>query len=290
VVPLTLITALSRTPTVETIAIYSVVVVGVIVGVVLLFLHFQRRDRVLTTSAALKQLDELNRRTAPLINRQAPIHHQFRYVANSKGKYDRFDLVAFMRMQVLEYEGWFTQEINSRVEATRNYEKYRRSLDIEARSLLGTSTHPRVKPGAFEAIELRLFEKRQLRYPMPAASVSALVSYTSPQGQNSYSRGITWEFHHLVEGLQSARDERARQSSVQAMRARERQLMTPKLRMDILRRDGFRCRMCGASGRDGIALHIDHIVPVSHGGRTVETNLQALCDACNTGKSNHFVG
>ena len=48
--------------------------------------------------------------------------------------------------------------------------------------------------------------------------------------------------------------------------------------------------MCGASAADGATLHIDHIVPVSLGGRTVQENLQTLCQSCNLGKSNRFVG
>jgi 5-methylcytosine-specific restriction endonuclease McrA len=48
--------------------------------------------------------------------------------------------------------------------------------------------------------------------------------------------------------------------------------------------------MCGASASDGAVLHIDHITPVSHDGLTVPENLQTLCQSCNLGKSNRFVG
>ncbi len=67
---------------------------------------------------------------------------------------------------------------------------------------------------------------------------------------------------------------------------RERALLTESLRYDILRRDGFRCQICGATARDGVKLHVDHIVPVSKGGKTEPKNLRTLCDRCNLGKSN----
>ena len=57
------------------------------------------------------------------------------------------------------------------------------------------------------------------------------------------------------------------------------------LRFRILERDR-RCLACGKTPEDGIRLHIDHIKPFSLGGRTVESNLQTLCERCNLGKGN----
>ncbi len=67
---------------------------------------------------------------------------------------------------------------------------------------------------------------------------------------------------------------------------RQRSLVTPKLRYDILRRDGFKCVCCGRSVKEGAVLEVDHIKPVSQGGKTVPNNLQTLCRECNRGKSN----
>ena len=66
--------------------------------------------------------------------------------------------------------------------------------------------------------------------------------------------------------------------------AEQRRLMTDKLRYEILKRDGFRCQICGATQKDGVRLHVDHIYPVSKGGRTEPDNLRTLCERCNMGK------
>ena len=60
------------------------------------------------------------------------------------------------------------------------------------------------------------------------------------------------------------------------------------LRYQILKRDNFKCCMCGASPATDstIILHIDHIKPWSKGGETTLENLQTLCSKCNLGKSN----
>lgn len=68
----------------------------------------------------------------------------------------------------------------------------------------------------------------------------------------------------------------------------QRQLLTPSLRYDIMKRDGFRCVLCGRTSKDGIALHVDHILPVSKGGQTIPSNLRTLCDVCNLGKSDKY--
>lgn len=64
----------------------------------------------------------------------------------------------------------------------------------------------------------------------------------------------------------------------------KRKTISRKLRFHILQRDGFRCRGCGRGPNNGIKLVIDHIIPVDWGGLTEESNLQTLCEECNSGK------
>src|SRR6266852_9397815 len=57
------------------------------------------------------------------------------------------------------------------------------------------------------------------------------------------------------------------------------------MRAAVLVRDGGRCRRC----RRAINLEMDHIVPLSKGGKTEESNLQTLCRRCNRTKSRKLV-
>ena len=58
------------------------------------------------------------------------------------------------------------------------------------------------------------------------------------------------------------------------------------LRYEVLKRDRFRCVVCGRSPATtlGIELHVDHDVPFSAGGKTVAENLRSTCSECNLGK------
>ena len=55
-----------------------------------------------------------------------------------------------------------------------------------------------------------------------------------------------------------------------------------RLKVQVLMRDGNRCRICGAKCDGGIhKLHFDHIIPWAKGGETTLDNLQVLCSVCN---------
>lgn len=68
--------------------------------------------------------------------------------------------------------------------------------------------------------------------------------------------------------------------------AGQRALMTSKLRREILERDGYVCKNCGASQKNepNLLLEVDHIIPISKGGITSPDNLQTLCWRCNRSK------
>ena len=49
-----------------------------------------------------------------------------------------------------------------------------------------------------------------------------------------------------------------------------------RTRAVVMIRDGHRCQLCGAPATD-----VDHVLPVSEGGRDDPSNLRALCAHCN---------
>lgn len=72
--------------------------------------------------------------------------------------------------------------------------------------------------------------------------------------------------------------------------AGQRSLMTARLREYIKKRDNYTCKNCKVSTMDeaNLLLEVDHIMPVSKGGISIEENLQTLCWKCNRSKSNKF--
>jgi HNH endonuclease len=60
--------------------------------------------------------------------------------------------------------------------------------------------------------------------------------------------------------------------------------VSKRLRYEVLRRDNYTCRYCGAKAPD-VKITVDHVVPVALGGTDEPSNLVAACDACNDGKT-----
>lgn len=270
----------------------AVLVVGVVLfgAIVWALLVIRRRSIVRSASSAIKALDGLNDGYRPHFQKHPAIRHDFTARVESKAKYDRFNLGSYLSRSVLDNEQWFEQAIGQRAAPIQHYKSYRHDFDLIAHLELGKSGDPRLRPERFAAIERRLLHRRKLACPTPKARITSTVRYTSPQGKNSYASTITWDFEQLQYGLAAAQAERARQSTAQFLRKRERDAMTAGLRTKVMRRDSFRCQMCGAAQSDGVTLHVDHILPVSHGGLTILENLQTLCAHCNLGKGNSFVG
>lgn len=66
----------------------------------------------------------------------------------------------------------------------------------------------------------------------------------------------------------------------------ERAKVSNELRQEIFERDGYTCVNCGSTEKE--SLEIDHIMPISKGGKTEPDNLQTLCHDCNIRKENNI--
>lgn len=77
------------------------------------------------------------------------------------------------------------------------------------------------------------------------------------------------------------------QSPIGPVRRTPREI-SDRLRFRILLRDGFTCTSCGSSPVKyrGVELHVDHVIPWSKGGETIQENLTTKCKKCNLGKGN----
>lgn len=124
---------------------------------------------------------------------------------------------------------------------------------------------------------------------------SDLTSEDSSYSQSPYNRMFSsWtkaleEFVEFVNSNESLNSKDLRKNeNVGLSRSNTSRDPSLRLRYQVLKRDLFSCKICGASPakNPAVLLHVDHIQPWSKGGETVIENLQVLCEKCNLGKSN----
>lgn len=118
-------------------------------------------------------------------------------------------------------------------------------------------------------------------------SIEYKFTYTSAGGMARRSFGIPMTEETIAELIKTLENKLTQK----AFTAEQRNLMTTKLREYIKKRDNYTCCNCGNSiyKEPNLLLEIDHIIPVSKGGCTVEDNLQTLCWKCNRAKSNKIL-
>jgi len=61
---------------------------------------------------------------------------------------------------------------------------------------------------------------------------------------------------------------------------------SPALKKQILKRDNYKCVICGMGRKEGVELHVDHIKPKNLGGKATLENGQTLCSRHNFLKKN----
>lgn len=135
----------------------------------------------------------------------------------------------------------------------------------------------------YKLLESKIVEEKMLHPPINIRYIIR-AEYTSPQGRSYHKKDMVLNYEQLqVYISEMHKHEKEKQNFVDT-RAQERAKMTPSLRYDVLKRDGYKCQICGATASDGVKLHVDHIIPIAKGGKTEMSNLQTLCDMCNFGK------
>ena len=246
-------------------------------------IHEKRVSFVTENSQLLKRIDQLNEKYR--------FHHLsdpyvYREVLTSKAAYDKTGIDNVLDTVLASREVYIRQHI---AWANENKEKYRMYCDEYDNILQNNdATAPYYEENKFFAeieYSLCLDKKDRIKNNVVVSfHMKVIKQYTSPQGRNHYSDYRTYTAEQLLAAMDRLREQKGHQREALAQRSAERAKMTDSLRYDILRRDGFKCCICGATAADGVKLHVDHIRPVAKGGKTEKSNLRTLCDRCNHGK------
>lgn len=251
----------------------------IILLIVIYIFHKKNVEFVRCNSICLKKIWELNDTQHFKIFNQSESYHKN---CNSKSQFDNFNQDNYIMALVDENLNKYIEIIKDLKYNWTNYKSYQAQFD----SILNANyNYKQLIPNSFlneyffRKLEIIECEKEKLKPPMQLV-IELSVTYRSPQGRNYYSKTFQANSNNIEYYCNECIKKRQYKQSAQYQRS----LMTDKLRYQVLNRDHHRCVICGASAKDGVKLHVDHIIPVSKGGKTELSNLRTLCERCNLGK------
>lgn len=257
--------------------VLAIIVLGAIIAGVFLVIKKKRESFVLDHSQKIPKIIKLNN-SAQFYSIPATINLQ--KDCNSKREYDRFDPYDYLTTLIANNREYYFDIITKVSKNQKLYNTYCVKFSQILQEEIDTEKEYYRKYSFFREAEQRLCNTKKLT-PVIDVCVRITKSYYSAKGRNAYK--AHWDLY--LADLLSCYNA-AGQAEIHRQSAKyQRELMTDSLRYDVMKRDGFKCVICGASAQDGARLHVDHIFPVSKGGKTELSNLRTLCDRCNLGKS-----
>lgn len=261
--------------------VFALIVAGVLTERRRLFIV-----RVEKGSKRLKALREINSRYQ--FDQKIEEQYEHWVYLKTKQQYDQFSFERYMRgMMETNFENH--EKLIRQIQYNRKQmQRYQSELSALPDYMSAQDARRNKVPYSFcERVERKLSEN-ELKNAVVSPNFLCIACYTSPQGRNAYQKESRYTYKQFFDLYNATRQEMMWRQTRQGNAEYERSKMNSSIRYDILKRDHFRCVICGRSAEDGVKLHVDHIIPVSKGGKTEYSNLRTLCDTCNFGKRDKY--
>ena len=271
----------------EPMHLYMAIICVAVIAIISAFFairHYVHVSNIKKHSKLYIALMLLNDKYNPLLY-ELPGVYPARLVCNSLQKYRNNDNLAaitkYLCGYVRENEKMWKDRFDKAQSNKVQHKKYTDEYELHKKNLAGTSyletkNKTLLSEKRYKKLEEKICEANVLK-SITGLSIFCTIRYTSPKGQNHYSNGWLVELSKILTSIEKMNES---EQSIEYQRT----LMTNSKRYDILKRDNFMCKICGRTADDGAKLEVDHIMPVSKGGKTKDSNLQTLCRECNQGK------
>ncbi len=265
------------------------ILITLIAVIIYLCIHFTEKKYtafIVQNSVALKKLKAINGhyRFYPYIN----FNQEYTY--DNERYYETISCSDFLIYQLQYLEPKITTQIENIKGNKKRYQSYKDELNGLQ---LGDFQAPirRLKLNKLLKKEKSILEKNTYSPPVMQFSLTVTLYCSKING-----RVYAWkvedfsvdEINVLIKRVRNKKGTFYNDRGVwDAICRVERGKVSNKMRFSIYERDGYKCCRCGISERYAI-LEIDHIIPISKGGKSTYDNLQTLCHKCNYEKGNKF--
>ena len=265
-------------------SIFLTVLVATIALIIFVLVRNSKyKQFVLSNSESIQKMDELNRKyTFIVYESKISLYHRF----DNKGYWNKTETIAYLSREIRNnLETWF--KLRSNIESNRELlNEYKSDIEkIKTSIPADVCASKKMKYKKCLKVESKIFNEK-IQDPDTDVAITVKLRYVSRKGKVDLSKANMFGYVELIRILDSVSTSRVDRKTYERLALAERAMLSDSMRYDVLKRDGFRCVLCGMSSKDGAVLHVDHIIPVSKGGKSVMSNLRTLCEKCNIGKSN----
>lgn len=253
-----------------------VLVFSICISTCIVTIVSKRRERIIkVNSEKVKQIEELNKNFKKISSKKHNVLER-EYSRKSLDRVNGDDVIKYHIEN--DIKGLRTDIENSiyNISLLDEYEKNVAKI-LEQESINNTKYSDK----KYKRIENIVLDKVIYTKKDFLIRVSLELYYRSNGGRVNESRNGFRNYEELLELYK----EWENGNKYEVTKRQERKIMNDDIRYNVLKRDNFTCQKCGITSKDGAKLEVDHIIPVSKGGKTVMSNLQTLCDRCNSGKS-----
>ena len=258
----------------------------ILVFIIVLFVIFfawnaHQNNLVMSSSKKIDSITKLNKSTHfNTIQSSFKISKHY----DNKSNFNKIEPAYLMASNIRENIDHFSKYIAAMKENREKHMGYKEHIQSILEADLPIEVDASMSEAAYKKREAKLCKKIELK-PTIDCAFHVNMSYSSPKGKVNLSKDATFNFDDLFVCYESVARSRLDKKTYNILSTVERGEVSDSLRYDILNRDNFTCVICGASSKQGVRLHVDHIIPIAKGGTSTPDNLRTLCERCNIGKS-----
>ena len=259
------------------------VAVAVAFGGYAIYKHIDKKYEkfIFEHSIAIKKILEINSRYHFEKVPNLDMHHSY----DNPNFYIDISPLDYLTYQLVDQQSEILRAIDSAERNKKIFLDYLNSLkEIQEFDKYDTEELPPFEKTR-KAKEQKLFDNAKIN-PVTSLTIQVIIGLTNINGAYRAEKSDLFNSNEIKQVIEKLTQKNGvfytNEDVWQSICRVERGKVTNRIRFAVYNRDGNRCRRCGST----YDLEIDHIYPISKGGKSNFGNLQTLCHTCNSLKSN----
>ena len=263
---------------------FFVIIPGIVVGITVPVNIYRHRynDFVNEHSVTLSKIKAINRRYTFASIPNYDLTHSY----DNNDFYPTVSCQDYLTYQLVYLQGKVSKSLKDALDNKEKFAAYSKEISNCHYGEYNIDINDyEVNPKTVLRFEKRII-KPLIKSPKCDLSITVTLKRTDINGNYQERKSATFRaetIKDIINKLRQKRGERYLNNDIWETLVRvERAKVSNRMRFAVFARDHERCRKCGSRRN----LEVDHIYPISKGGKTEMSNLQTLCHRCNVKKGN----